>query len=457
MKKLPEDFVKQAKELFGNSYEAYTNAINSEVVNSIRINDKLTLNLDFEKVKWCDTGYYLSERPYFTLDPFLHAGAYYVQEASSMFLEQFLKKYVSADAVALDMCAAPGGKSSLMSQYLLNGGLLISNDIVRNRAAVLTENSIKWGNDNCLITNNAPSAFEQYEGFFDAILVDAPCSGEGMFRKDDTAITEWSLQNVQLCAARQKEILKSAWVALKEGGVLIYSTCTYNAYENEDNVKWLLDSYDAEMLPVTIDAEWGVSETPFGYHFYPHKTKGEGLFMAAVRKLSATSEAKFKKISTQQNSGRKPSLECLQNLCDYQLLFHRNLWYALPKKHEFKIKQLLQNLNVIYLGIEMYEQKRNDFIPQESLALSKYLNKEAVVSVDLSLEEALRYLRSETIAIDAPKGFCVVTYCGLPLGWVKNIGNRCNNLYPNNWRIRMEIPTDNLPQPFMLSEINSRD
>lgn len=450
MKELPADFIKQAKLLFGNTYNEFANSICNDKITSIRINDKTNQAIDLEKVKWCNNGYYLSNRPNFTLDPFLHAGAYYVQEASSMFLEQFLTQYVATDAIVLDMCAAPGGKSSMLSQHLKNG-LLVSNEFVKSRASILIENLTKWGNDNCVVTNNAPIAFEKYRAFFDAVLVDAPCSGEGMFRKDDTAITEWSLQNVQQCAARQQDILKSAWKTLKTDGILIYSTCTYNRQENEENVEWLLNTYDAELLTVETRSEWGITPTEGGYHFYPHKAKGEGLFMTAIRKLDDDSPSKIKMAPTQNGVG-KPSLECLQNAQYYVTVLYRNLWYAIPKNKEIFIKQLLQNLNVIYFGILIYERKGKDFIPQAALALSKQLNRECYPSVTLSLEDSLRFLRSETICIDAPKGFCAVTYQGIPLGWVKNLGNRCNNLYPNSWRIRMAINAQEIPQPFLVKK-----
>lgn len=452
MEILPADFIKQAKDLFADAYDEFANAISLPKTISIRINDKTEQIIDLEKVKWCERGFYLTDRPNFTLDPFLHAGAYYVQEASSMFLEQFLKKYVLPDAVALDMCAAPGGKSSLLSQYLKRDGFLVSNEYVRSRAAVLVENLVKWGNDNCVITNNAPAAFESVSGLFDVVLVDAPCSGEGMFRKDETAISEWSLQNVEACAVRQKEILKSAWEAVKAGGILIYSTCTYNRHENEENVEWLLHNYDAELLTVDLEASWGVCQTEGGYHFYPHKTRGEGLFIIAVRKLSDTLPNKFKTASQKPDNVKKPSLNCLKNQEKYQPVLYRNLWHAIPKSRELLIKQLLQNLNVIYFGIELYEQKGSDYIPQTALALSKQFDSASFPNVELSLVQALHFLRSEAIYVEAPKGFCVVTYNGLPLGWVKNVGNRCNNLYPNNWRIRMDIPSEGLPKPFLSKE-----
>ena len=236
-----------------------------------------TLNSQLSTVKWCEYGRYLSERPKFTYDPMFHAGAYYVQEASSMFVWQALTQLVDKDAVVLDMCAAPGGKSTAIAQYLSEDGFLVSNEYVPQRAHVLVENITKWGAPNCVVTNNAPRHFEKLKSRFDAILVDAPCSGEGMFRKDERAREEWSPANVEMCVERQREILESAWHVLKPGGVLIYSTCTFNSHENEEQVQWLIDEMGAEYLPIKIGEDWMITETERGYRFLPHKTRGEGL------------------------------------------------------------------------------------------------------------------------------------------------------------------------------------
>ena len=266
--------------------------LNSKITdNRLQITDStsfLTPHSSFLTVKWCEQGRYLSERPKFTYDPLFHAGAYYVQEASSMFVWQALSQLVEQDALVLDLCAAPGGKSTAIAQYLSENGFLVSNEYVPQRAHVLVENITKWGAPNCVVTNNAPRHFEKLKTRFDAILVDAPCSGEGMFRKDERAREEWSPANVDMCVERQREILESAWKVLKPGGVLIYSTCTFNSHENEEQVQWLIDEMEAEYLPLKIEDDWMITETERGYRFLPHKTRGETYLPGVPVKTSAT-------------------------------------------------------------------------------------------------------------------------------------------------------------------------
>ena len=411
------------------------------------------LNSQFSTVKWCEWGRYLAERPKFTYDPTFHAGAYYVQEASSMFVWQALSQLVEQDALVLDMCAAPGGKSTAIAQYLSENGFLVSNEYVPQRAHVLVENITKWGAPNCVVTNNAPRHFEKLKTRFDAILVDAPCSGEGMFRKDERAREEWSPANVEMCVERQREILESAWKVLKPGGVLIYSTCTFNSHENEEQVQWLIDEMEAEYLPLKIEEDWMITETERGYRFLPHKTRGEGLFMAAVRKECTMHNAQCtidkidcvsdKKKQNKKDKKTKSSTFNSQfstfNLLrgEYDVVESEGRYYAVQKERRALVDECRKTLNVLMFGVQMYEQKGKDLIPQAALALSHVYVRGAYPEVELSYEEAISFLRKEAIVLaDAPKGFVLVTYGGLPLGWVKNIGNRCNNLYPEFWRIR---------------------
>ncbi len=414
------------------------------------------LNSQFSTVKWCEWGRYLSERPKFTYDPMFHAGAYYVQEASSMFVWQALSQLVEQDALVLDLCAAPGGKSTAIAQYLSENGFLVSNEYVPQRAHVLVENITKWGAQNCVVTNNAPRHFEKLKVKFDAILVDAPCSGEGMFRKDERAREEWSKANVEMCVERQREILESAWKVLKPGGVLIYSTCTFNSHENEEQVQWLIDEMEAEYLPLKIGEDWMITETERGYRFLPHKTRGEGLFMAAVRKLGVRSEELGMKNEKAGKNKKDKKIKCstlnsqlsilspkaqrplVLNFPDmFDVIESENKFYAVQKGRMALVDECRKCLNVLSFGVQMYEQKGKDLIPQAALALSQVYKRGAYPEVELSYEEAIAFLRKEAIVLaDAPRGFVLVTYKGLPLGWVKNIGNRCNNLYPEFWRIR---------------------
>ena len=287
---LPLDFIENLHEQMSpEEVQQLCQALESEPVTSIRLNDKLdylTFDADTEEVPWHEDGYYLSRRPQFTLDPLLHAGCYYVQEASSMFVGEVLQQYLKPDSIVLDLCAAPGGKSTLISQFLGNEGLLVSNEVVRQRVFILSENIQKWGNGNTVVTHNPAADFgNKLPELFDCILVDAPCSGEGMFRKDEGAVAEWSMRNVQECAERQCDILDDVWEALKPGGILIYSTCTFNREENEKNAQWIADELGAEILPISHDPAWGITEGKPGYHFYPHKTKGEGFYICVPGSL----------------------------------------------------------------------------------------------------------------------------------------------------------------------------
>ena len=366
-------------------------------LDSRRGENQATCPLDSREVPWCKEGFYLEERPQFTFDPLFHAGCYYVQEASSMFISHVLKTIIQHPSPntqhptpisVLDLCAAPGGKSTAIRSLLPEDSLVVSNEPIPTRAQILLENITKWGWPNCIVTNNYPRDFRKAKLKFDLIVCDVPCSGEGMFRKDPNAISEWSLQNVEKCWRLQREIVADAWECLNPGGIIIYSTCTYNIKENEENVRWIQQTYDAEILSVPTLPEWNITgsllegfDAPV-YRFIPGFTRGEGLFMAALRKRGVRSE------------------ECgVRN-----------------------VKRITQGLKVISLPT-----------PPSTLY------------VELSYPEALRYLRGEalTLPADTPRGIVTVTYRGIPLGPAKNIGNRANNLYPKPWRIKTtHLPTE---------------
>ena len=420
-------------------------ALETEPVVSIRLNDKidyLTFDADTEEVPWHVDGYYLSRRPQFTLDPLFHAGCYYVQEASSMFLGEVLNQYVKRDSIVLDMCAAPGGKSTLISQYLGEEGLLVSNEVVRQRVFVLSENIQKWGNGNTVVTHNYATDFgNKLQNLFDCILVDAPCSGEGMFRKDAGAVEEWSPKNVQECVARQCEILDDVWDALKPGGVLIYSTCTFNQEENEQNVKWIIEELGAELLPIAYDPTWGIVEGNPGYHFYPHKVKGEGLYMCALRKLGAPAAFRMPKSKVQapktKIDGEAEMRTWLKHPDRWVIRQQDRFMSAYPAKYKELIEYISTQFICISTGFGIGELRGKGVAPQHSLAMLKDLNKQAFVCANLTLEQALAYLRNEALVLEGvAQGMVLVTYDGVPLGFVKNVGNHCNNLYPKEWRIR---------------------
>ena len=374
-------------------FNRYLEAFNEEPPTSIRLNRLYPSSVPCakeDKVPWCEEGYYLEGRPQFTFDPLFHAGCYYVQEASSMFISHVLRHLVKTPVNMLDLCAAPGGKSTAARSVLPEGSTLVSNEPIPTRAQILLENITKWGWPDCTVTNNYPRDFRKATGRrrnvgneakarFDVILCDVPCSGEGMFRKDPSTIGEWSQQNVEKCWRLQREIIADAWECLNPGGILIYSTCTFNTKENEENVRWILDEYEAEPIPIPTQQEWHITgsllegfDAPV-YRFIPGISRGEGLFVCAIRKGG-----------TPSNHGPSP--------------------------------KILSKLKVLTTDLPQGE------FPQ----------------AELSYTEALNYLRGEALVLpaDTPRGLVTVTYRSIPLGPVKNIGNRANNLYPKPWRIK---------------------
>ncbi len=396
-------------------------------------------------VPWSSSGYYLSERPSFTLDPLLHAGAYYVQEASSMFLEQAMKQSVdlSQPLLVLDLCAAPGGKSTLLQSVISNESLLVSNEVIQTRVNILKENSIKWGAGNVVVTNNDPSAFSKLHGLFDVIVIDAPCSGSGLFRRDAEAINEWSVDNVHLCSQRQQRILADAWNCLKEDGILIYSTCSYSAEEDEEIINWIASEFKVEGLRLKVEEEWGIDEVEtsgaYGYRFWPYKVKGEGFFIAAFRKKEEPDALRLKIKNTQLASKQEAAIASNWINSSEGLTFIKqgqNI-AAIPTHWNETIQYLMQELKVRYAGVELGTIAKNDLLPEHALALSTIINS-SVVKVELSKEQALDYLRKNEIVIESThKGWALATYNGHSLGWMKLLGNRINNYYPKEWRILM--------------------
>ena len=451
---LPAPFEQSMRQLLGDDYEAFRSALLGEAAVSIRLNrGKCASTPAYEPVPWATDGYYLEERPAFTFDPLLHAGCYYVQEASSMFVEQAVRQHLRHARVALDLCAAPGGKSTLLRSLLPDECVLVSNEVMRPRAQVLAENITKWGHPRCIVSSNYPADFTPLGELFDLILVDAPCSGEGMFRKDEVAVAEWSPANVEVCWQRQRDILTDIWPTLRPGGVLIYSTCTFNTHEDEANVRWMMDELGAELLPIATDGSWGITpslvpEVAHAYRFLPGRTRGEGFFLAVVRKgegASVTDAPRNAKPKKKEKKGKQPAIavptackQWLDNSSSYTYKVIGTEVVALPCDMEPLYAALSEQLYLIKAGITLAELKGRDTLPAHDLAMSTALRAEAFASCELSYAEALRYLRREaiTLPVDTPRGFVLVTYRDVPLGFVKNLGNRANNLYPNEWRIR---------------------
>lgn len=454
---LPVDFITRTGGLLGEGqFAAFREALAKEPPVSIRMNRLKTdaVPAGGRQVPWCGSGYYLASRPAFTFDPLFHAGCYYVQEASSMFLEQVLTQYVHEPVVMLDLCAAPGGKSTLARSVLPEGSLLVANEVMRNRVQVLAENVTKWGHPGTVVLNNDPADFVPLGELFDVILTDVPCSGEGMFRKDPVAVEEWSVENVTLCWQRQRRIVRDIWHCLKPGGLLVYSTCTYNREENEDNVAWIAEELGAEVLPVEVQPGWNISGNLAGkdflvYRFLPHRTEGEGLFMAVLRKSGESEETNVPACrgrKEKKSKGGKVKVPALPKEVkgwflspdQYVWTMEQNRITTFPLRYQSVYETLRAQMRVVCAGIQVAEIKGRDLIPSHALAMSVCRNESAFPSVEVSYEQAIAYLRKEAFALDAdaPRGYVLIRYGGKALGFVKNIGNRANNLYPQEWRIR---------------------
>ena len=403
MKILPVEFTEKTRQLMGDErFERYLKSFEEDVPVSIRLNprkrgerreERGETPVDGEPVPWCRDAYYLKQRPNFTFDPLFHAGCYYVQEAASMFLDEVLRQITQKGRFllcnsALDMCAAPGGKSTLLRSALPDDCVLYSNEPIRNRASILLENVTKWGYPNHIVTNAYPKDYRKAKMLFDLILCDVPCSGEGMFRKDEATIREWSPQQVEKCWQLQRDIVSDAWACLNEGGLLIYSTCTFNTKENEENIRWILETFDdAEVVPIETRPEWNITGSLLNgfdepvYRFIPGITRSEGLFMCVLRKQGQASP------------------------------------YPPPSRGGTLMRNILPSLHGEGSGERL----------------------------ELTYQQAIAYLRGEALVLPAetPRGIIEVTFMGQSLGQVKNIGSRANNLYPKPWRIKTtHIPND---------------
>lgn len=446
---LSVDFIEQTKKLFGEErYSRFEEGLSEEPVVSVRVNPrKHGAEFTAPTVKWASDAYYLDSRPSFTADPLFHAGCYYVQEASSMFLEQVFRQYVNEPVRVLDLCAAPGGKSTHALSLLPEGSLFVANEPLPQRASVLAENIIKWGVPATMVTRNEPADFSPFREFFDMIIVDAPCSGEGMFRKDARAVAMWSTANVKTCVARQRTILSDIWDSLRPGGLLVYSTCTFNVHEDEEMVAWIRDELGAEVLPITTSPDWEVTgnltndDAPV-YRFIPGHTRGEGFFLALLRKdgdAPVTQPRPQRSRPTTLPKGCDSAKKWISSAEEYTFAMDGDTLTALPTQHKLAINALQSRLKVLHCGVPIATVKNNKMLPQHQLAMSTALNREAFPSVELSCEQALAYLHREALSLpSAPMGIILFTYKNIPLGFAKNVGNRVNNLYPAEWRIRKD-------------------
>lgn len=453
MTSLPSAFEERMKTMLGTEASAFFEALRTSPPVSIRMNPDKSIFPPYHtgdnparQVEWCEAGLYLNERPVFTLDPCFHGGAYYVQEASSMFLCHALRQIMPPRPLrALDLCAAPGGKSTLLAAALPPGSLLVSNEVIRARASILKENIIKWGRADTVVTNNDPADFKELDGAFDIVLADAPCSGEGMFRKDEKAIDEWSEANLKLCSERQKRILSDIWDSLKPGGFLVYSTCTYNRGENEEILEWII----SELKGTSINIEHSFNNiTPsdskaFGYHFYPHKTEGEGFFIGVVQKRDGGEWLPRKSRKQDKTKPLQLPAELKERLLQPEMFTGyatENTTGFFPEKHREFITALEYRLRVIYKGCEAIEINNRKIKFQHPLALYSGLKREHGAVCETDLNTALTYLKKEDIPVTAPNGeWVLITHRNIAIGWGKSLGNRLNNYYPKEWRIRMRL------------------
>lgn len=396
-------------------------------------------------VPWSSLGKYLSYRPIFTVDPSLHAGAYYVQEASSMFLEYLLQHLLgkASELKCLDLCAAPGGKTTLLAS-MEQFGLVVANEIIKTRVSILLENVVKWGDPKIFVTNDDPSHFSRVPGYFDVLIVDAPCSGSGLFRKDEAALNEWSVSNVMHCAERQKRILADAIPSLSSGGILVYSTCSYSPEEDEAIIEWLMEKFPLQNLTVPVPEEWGVTRTQTtagaeGYRFFPGKTAGEGFFVAAfqLKEQIGGSISISNKSMAKRKSAISPPEEWINPNYPTQAIEAGDEVYLIPEQLIEDHLALREVLSVRKSGVKAGQWIRNDFLPDHELVLSQLVSpKTRGLSVDRQI--ALQYLRKQQIEVDSSrKGWHILQYEGLNLGLIKHLGNRINNYYPASWRILM--------------------
>lgn len=411
-----------------------------DVTVSVRINRAkgVTAATSLECVPWCDSGCYLSRRELFAADPHWHQGLYYVQEASSMAagaamaeLAARLRADGSGSLCVLDACAAPGGKTIGIAEALTADDIVVANEKDARRGTILLENITKWGRSNIAVTNGDARAFGKLRDTFDIIAADMPCSGEGMMRKEPAAIEQWSPTLVQQCAALQRSIATTLWGALKPGGYMLYSTCTFNTAENEDNIRHLIEECGAESVPLSLENTPGVCPaTDAAIHacrFLPGRIRGEGLFLAALRKpRNGCAGYSAQPLSTKRSAKR--------------------------------LAKMLQSVTkVVRYGMVASETRGHDIIPTHQYVCSIGFETSAMPLIDLNLNDTYEYLRGNALTglpDGTPRGYAVMQYDGHPLGLAKVIDRRANNLYPANMRMRLGPEALAAPLPHIVTHTN---
>lgn len=455
---LPKGFKTLMNDEIGeNRAEILFSALCGEPETSLRINSRkapgIPLYPDMSQVEWCGSGFRLPVRPSFTSNPLLHAGVFYVQDASSMVYETIVKSIAADEPMAVcDLCAAPGGKTTAILNALTDGSVMLANEFSSTRAGILKENLCKYGYPGVIVTNTDTSRLTCLRGKFDIVAVDAPCSGEGMMRKEDIARTQWSEGLIKQCSALQREILENAVEMIAPGGYLIYSTCTFNTSEDEDNAAWISETFDLEPVETGLAGKYGIQPQTKGdipcLRFMPGFTRGEGLFIAVFKKPGETASAKFH--SKSKKKGKKENKDKVDPHLlptahswvsgEYEIISHDGHLLALSPATAALLDSIPKGVRIMAAGIEIGEIKGKDLIPAHPLAMSTALA-HPFPEIGLTLEDALRFLSREAITLspEAPKGYLTVTYQGFPLGFIKNLGNRSNNLYPPEYRIRTKI------------------
>lgn len=451
-----ESFKRYLEEAIGceNALVAFS-ALGQAASVSIRLNPFKNLSgMSGSPIAWNRYGQILAQRPQFTLDPFFHGGAYYVQDSSSMFVGHVFRQIlagmqlpVSRPLRVLDLCAAPGGKTTdllaSLREFCGDSFLLVANEVMKARVGVLADNVALWGDPNVVVTSDDPREFASLTGYFDIILADVPCSGEGMFRKDEEAQKQWSVDNVSLCASRQKRIVADVWPSLEENGVFIYSTCTFNRYENDDNVAWIGENLGAEVIRDDFsDGCAGVLKTENGFSLVPGFVVGEGQYCGALRK-TCREDLPYAEAMRQERQVRGvPLPDGLDRFFLKKMSFSvkGDTVTAVPENVVSDVAFLRRNLHVIAAGCAVGTLKGKILVPDADMALSLALNREAFQCAEVDRQTALAFLHRDAISLtDKEKGYVLICYDGLPLGFVKNIGNRCNSLHPQSRRIRMNI------------------
>lgn len=447
MLQLPKKFEERFAFQFGDDELSRLNeGLSNPLSPAIRRHHSKGFSPSLRSIPWCSLGSFVDREVIFGADPFWHAGAYYVQEPGSMIIAQFIEQLGLAPHRAIDLCAAPGGKSSLLRSYLPSDCIVIANEINSSRARILLENLTRWGLEETIVTSASPLQLKSSGITADFILVDAPCSGEGMFRKEPSAISEWSEDNVSLCVSRQVEILDEAWAMLEEGGVLLYSTCTYNREENEGQLKYLLNKYSAKLLRIELNPEWGIWEHEEGvYRFMPHRVESEGFTIFGVRKLDSTMSCSCE-IRVPQS--KVPSE--ISNIFEENSLYqHGSQWFSLSQKGQ-EILGLLKGIKILCAGVPIGEVKGKGWIPNQAWANSYcMMPRIPYPTYELDKEEVLRFLKREALSIEGEKGYHLVTFEGVALGFVKQVGGRANNLYPKEMMIRNgKLSINDIPKWF---------